>query len=78
MMSAKEQCLADALCRIDEMQARAFRQEEDLSRLRGVVQLLLTEERLLARDGGERGYRRMNHRMNHGGDAAATKEEDEE
>ena len=75
MMSAKEQCLADALCRIDEMQARAFRQEEDLSRLRGVVQLLLTEERLLARE--TRDYKRMNHRMNHGGDAAATKEEDE-
>lgn len=74
-LSAKEQCLADALCRIDEMQARAFRQEEDLSRLRGVVQLLLTEERLLARAGGERGYRRFNQG---GADAAATKEEDEE
>ena len=74
-LSAKEQCLADALCRIDEMQARAFRQEEDLSRLRGVVQLLLTEERLL---GGEtRDYKRMNHRMNHGGDAAATSKDDE-
>lgn len=72
-LSAKEQCLADALCRIDEMQARAFRQEEDLSRLRGVVQLLLAEERLLARDG--RGYRRFNQG---GADAAATKEEDEE
>lgn len=74
-LSAKEQCLADALCRIDEMQARAFRQEEDLSRLRGVVQLLLTEERLLGGDG--RGYKRMNHRMNHGGDAAATERNNE-
>lgn len=71
-LSAKEQCLADALCRIDEMQARAFRQEEDLSRLRGVVQLLLTEERLRGGDG--RGYRRFNQG---GADAAATKEEDE-
>ncbi len=72
-LSAREQCLADALCRIDEMQARAFRQEEDLSRLRGVVQLLLTEERLLARGGETRDYKRMNH----GGDAAATSKDDE-
>ena len=51
-LSAKELCIADALQRLDEAQARLRRTEEDLEKTRGVLSLLLREAQLLSpRDG---------------------------